>query len=69
MAEVLGSALALHLLFGLSLISGIIITTFDMLIVLGLKGHCFRQVEAIILGLIVTIAACFTLELILVGPD
>ncbi|MBC7697896.1 MAG: Nramp family divalent metal transporter [Bacteroidia bacterium] len=68
-AEVLGSALALHLLFGLSLISGIIITAFDMLIVLGLKGHGFRQVEAIILGLIVTIAACFTVELILVGPD
>jgi manganese transport protein len=68
-AEVLGSALALHLLFGLSLTVGIVITAFDTLIVLGLKGQGFRQVEAIVLGLIVTIGACFAVELVLVGPD
>ena len=47
-AEVLGSALALHLLFGVSLVVGIVITAFDTLLVLGLKGKGFRQVEAIV---------------------
>ena len=68
-AEVLGSALALHLLFGVSLLTGVVITAFDMLIVLGLKGHGFRQIEAIILGLMVTIGACFAVELTMIGPD
>ena len=68
-AEVLGSALALHLLFGVSLLSGIAITAFDTLLVLGLKGRGFRQVEAIVLGLIVTIAVCFAVQLALVGLD
>ena len=68
-AEVLGSALALHLLFGMSLLTGIAITAFDTLIVLGLKGKGFRQVEAIMLGLVVTIAACYAVELALVGLD
>ena len=66
-AEVLGSALALHLLFGMSLLTGIAITALDTVIVLGLQGKGFRQVEAIVLGLIVTIAACFAVELALVG--
>jgi manganese transport protein len=68
-AEVLGSALALKLLFGMSLTTGIVITAFDTLLVLGLKGQGFRQVEAIVLGLILTIAACFAVELALMGPD
>jgi manganese transport protein len=68
-AEVLGSALALHLLFGVSLVLGIVITAFDTLLVLGLKGQGFRQVEAIVLGLVMTISVCFAIELALVGPD
>ncbi len=68
-AEVLGSALALHLLFGVSLLTGIAITAFDTVIVLGLQGKGFRQVEAIVLGLILTISACFAIELALVGLD
>ena len=68
-AEVLGSALALHLLFGMSLLTGIAITAFDTVIVLGLQGKGFRQVEAIVLGLILTISACFAIELALVGLD
>jgi manganese transport protein len=68
-AEVLGSALALHLLFGVSLVTGIVVTAFDTLIVLGLKGKGFRQVEAIVLGLVATIAACFAVELLIAGPD
>jgi manganese transport protein len=68
-AEVLGSALAIHLLFGVSLLLGIAITAFDTVIVLGLQGAGFRRVEAIVLGLIVTIGACFAIELTLVGLD
>jgi manganese transport protein len=68
-AEVLGSALALHLLFGVSLVGGIVITAFDTLLVLGLKGKGFRQVEAIVLGLVMTISVCFAIELALLGPD
>lgn len=68
-AEVLGSALALHLLFGVSLLVGIAITAFDTVIVLGLQGRGFRRVEAIVLGLVVTIGACFAVELALVGLE
>jgi manganese transport protein len=68
-AEVLGSALALHLLFGMPLAAGVVVTAFDTLLVLGLKGQGFRQVEAIVLGLVATIGACFAIELALVGPD
>jgi manganese transport protein len=68
-AEVLGSALALHLLFGMSLLTGIAVTAFDTLIVLGLQGKGFRRVEAIILGLVTTISVCYAVELAMVGPD
>jgi len=68
-AEVLGTALALHLLFGISISNGILITALDTAIVLGLKGRGFRQVEAIVLGLIATIGICYAVELALVGPD
>jgi manganese transport protein len=68
-AEVLGTALALHLLFGISLLAGIAFTAFDTVIVLGLQGRGFRQVEAIMLGLIVTIGVCYGVELALVHLD
>jgi manganese transport protein len=68
-AEVLGSALALHLLFGVSLQTGIAITALDTLIVLALQGKGFRRIEAVILGLVLTIAVCLAIELLLVGPD
>lgn len=68
-AEVLGCALALKLLFGLPLSWGIVITGLDTIIVLGLQGRGFRRLEAIVLGLIATIAICFFVELVLVGPD
>jgi manganese transport protein len=51
------------------MLTGVAITAFDTVIVLGLKGRGFRQVEAIILGLIATIAVCYIVELVLVGPD
>jgi manganese transport protein len=69
LAEVLGSALALHLLFGVSIPVGIAITAFDTLLVLGLQGAGFRRVEAIVLGLVGTIAGCFVVELAMSQPN
>ena len=69
LAEVLGSALALHLLFGVSIPVGIAITAFDTLLVLGLQGAGFRRVEAIVLALVATIAGCFVVELAVSQPN
>jgi manganese transport protein len=68
LAEVLGGALAFHLLFKCSLTTGVILTAFDTLIVLGLKGKNFRDLEAIILGLIATIGMGYVVQLALVHP-
>jgi manganese transport protein len=68
-AEVLGCALAFKLLFGMSLAWGIVLTAFDTLIVLGLKGRGFRQIEAIVLVLIATMAGCFVVQCLMMSPD
>ena len=68
-AEVLGTALALHLLLGVSLTTGVALTAVDTFVVLGLRAWGFRQIEAIILALVLTIGACFLVELVLVHPD
>jgi manganese transport protein len=68
-AEVLGSALAFKLLLGVPLWAGVLLTALDTVIVLGLKGKGFRQLEAIILGLVGTIGICFLVQLILINPD
>ena len=69
LAEVLGGALALHLLFGVSITVGIAITALDTLLILGLQGAGFRRVEAIVLALVLTIGICFGIELVMVPPD
>jgi len=69
LAEVLGGALALHLLFGVSVTTGIAITAFDTVLVLGMQGAGFRRVEAIVLGLVLTIAGCFVVELAMSQPN
>src|ERR1700760_4754537 len=68
-AEVLGSGLALHLLLHVSILVGIAITALDTLLVLGLQGKGFREVEAIVLGLIMTIGVCFAIELAMIHLD
>jgi len=68
LAEVLGSAVALKLLFGLPLLAGVLITAFDVLIVLALQGRGFRLIEAFVVTLIATIAACFAYELFFAHP-
>jgi manganese transport protein len=65
---VLGSAVALKLLFGLPLLAGVIITGLDVLIVLALQGRGFRIIEAFVVTLIATIAACFAYEIFFSHP-
>ena len=69
LAEVIGSAIALNLLFGLPLIWGVCITALDVLVVLYLQNHGFRYVEALVIGLILAIAGSFAVELYLAKPD
>ena len=69
LAEVLGCALAFNLLLGVSLPTGVALTALDTVIVLGLKGKGFRQLEAIVLGLVITIGVCLFTELVLIKPD
>ena len=68
LAEVLGCALAFHLLLGCSMTFGIALTAFDTLLILALQGKGFRRLEAIMLALVMTIAACFFVELVLIKP-
>ncbi|HYL10638.1 MAG TPA: Nramp family divalent metal transporter [Candidatus Acidoferrales bacterium] len=68
LAEVLGSAVALKLLFGLPLLAGVLITALDVLIVLALQGRGFRMVEAFVITLIFTIAGCFAYEIFFARP-
>jgi manganese transport protein len=68
LAEVLGSAVALQLLFHIPLLLGVILTALDILIVLLLQGRGFRMLEAIVITLILTIAACFAYEIFFARP-
>ena len=69
LAEVIGAAIALNLLFDLPLIWGVCLTALDVLIVLFLQNRGFRYVEALVVGLILMIAGCFAVELWLAKPD
>jgi manganese transport protein len=68
LAEVLGSAVALQLLFGFPLLLGVIITGLDVLIVLAMQGRGFRWIEALVVCLIGTIATCFAYEIFFAQP-
>jgi len=69
LAEVIGSAIALQLLFGIPLIIGVGITTFDVLVLLGLSKFGFRKLEAIVITLVATVAGCFLFQTFLAKPD
>jgi manganese transport protein len=69
LAEVIGAAIALNLLFDLPLLWGVILTALDVLIVLYLQNRGFRYVEALVVALIVAIAGAFAIELWLARPD
>jgi manganese transport protein len=69
LAELLGSAIALQLLFGIPLIWGVCVTALDVLALLFLQGKGFRYVEALIITLVATIGICFGAEILFAQPD
>lgn len=68
-AEVIGGAIALNLLFGLPLLVGVILTIFDVLLLLFLMKLDFRKIEAIVMTLILVIMLVFCYEVIIAQPD
>jgi manganese transport protein len=68
LAEVLGSAVALNLLFHIPLLLGVLLTAFDVLIVLALQGRGFRLIEAFVITLIASIGLCFAYEIFFAHP-
>jgi manganese transport protein len=69
LAEVLGAAIGLQLLFGIPLLVGVIITALDVLLLLALSRYGIRRLEAFIIVLVATIGACFAIQMVLSRPD
>ena len=69
LAEVVGTAIGLNLIFGLPLEIGILVTTLDVFLVLFLQSRGFRWIEAFIITLLLVIAACFFVQIALANPD
>ena len=69
LAEVIGTAIALNLLFGIPLVWGVIITSIDVMLVLYLQNKGFRLLEALVIVLIATVGICFAFMLVLARPD
>jgi manganese transport protein len=69
LAELLGSAVALHLLFGIPLIWGMIVTSLDVMLILFLQRRGFRWVEALVVGIIAVVGLCLGYEVVVSQPD
>ena len=69
LAELIGTAIALELLFGIPLLAGVVITALDAFLILWLQNRGVRWLEAFIIGMIVLIAGCFTVQVVLSDPD
>ncbi len=69
LAEVIGSAIGLNLLFHIPIFLGVLITAADVLLLLALQRYGFRMLEAIVVTLIVTIMACFGIEIFFARPE
>jgi manganese transport protein len=68
LAEVIGSAIALNLLFGIPLLWGVCLTALDVLLILLLQNKGFRYLEAFVIALIATVGVCFAVELVMAQP-
>ena len=68
-AEVIGTAIALQLLFGIPMVWGVLLTAADVLLILYLQQRGFRRLEAFIVALLLIIAACFAVNLALASPS
>ena len=69
LAEVIGSAIALNLLFHIPMLWGVCLTSLDVLVILYLQNKGFRYLEALVVALVGTIGVCYLIEIILVKPD
>ena len=69
LAEVIGTAIALNLLFGLPLEIGVVVTALDVFVILWLQNKGFRWIEAFIITLLGVIAVCFGVQIALADPD
>jgi manganese transport protein len=69
LAEVIGTAIALQLLFGIPLVVGVCLTALDVMLILLLQQRGFRKLEAFIIALLIIIAGCFAVELALSQPS
>lgn len=69
LAEVIGSALALHLLFDIPILAGIVVTILDVFLILYFQNRGFKKLEAIVMAMLVIITMCFAYELIISRPD
>jgi manganese transport protein len=69
LAEVIGSAIALNLLFHIPLSVGVVITTLDVLLILYFQNKGFRVIESIVGGLVGVILLCFLYEIVVSNPD
>lgn len=68
LAEVIGSAIALNLLFGIPVVFGVVLTALDVVIVLFLQNKGFRYIEALVASLILLIGTCFAYEIVASRP-
>jgi manganese transport protein len=68
LAEVIGTAIALKLLFGIPLLAGAIITAIDVVLVLWLMNRGFRALEAFVIALLLVIFACFAIQIAFAAP-
>ena len=68
LAEVIGTAIALQLLFGIPLIAGALITALDAFLLLLLMNRGFRFLEAFIIALLIVIAVCFAVQIVAAAP-
>lgn len=69
LAEVIGTAIGLNLLFGIPIEIGIFITAADVFLILWLQNRGFRWVEAFVIGLLAVVAACFFVQIAMADPD
>lgn len=69
LAEVIGTAIGLQLLFGIPLTLGVVITAADAILILLFQSLGFRWIEAFIVSLLIIIAACFGVQMVLSEPD
>jgi manganese transport protein len=69
LAEVIGTAIGLNLLFGIPLELGVLLTALDVFLILALQRAGFRAVEAVIIAILLMIAACFAVQIVLADPN